>query len=180
MPLAVTHFIIPALIVALFRDWYNKKHKTRVPLHYVLIAGLAGVLPDIDIAVYGVLRFFANYPIEEIHRTLTHSLFFPLIFVVLALVFHAANIPRLGKHKLHLPTIFWIFAFGTFMHILLDGTIDWYVHPFLPFSNYQFGLNLLGYLPAPFSGLALPFLDGVLLIAWLVYLELRHKISDFI
>ena len=45
MPEAVTHILIPILLVALFRDFYWKKRnkgKNNFPLHYVLIAGLGG------------------------------------------------------------------------------------------------------------------------------------------
>jgi len=53
MPNVVTHFVLTAVIIAVIRDFYFKKkyvdnHRQIFPLHYVLIAGLAGILPDFD------------------------------------------------------------------------------------------------------------------------------------
>jgi len=57
MPLAVTHFVIVVIIFTLFRDSFIKNKKD-FPIHYVFIAGLATLLPDIDIAVYWISAFF--------------------------------------------------------------------------------------------------------------------------
>ena len=181
MPQAVTHFIIPALLAAFFRVWYNKRHRPHIPLHYVFFAGLAGLLPDFDIGVIFILKIL-GLATDGVHRTFTHSLIFPLIFVVLAIIcyFVKYNPKWCERKRMKLSTILWIVAFGTFMHIFLDATIDWYLSPFLPFSNYQFGLNLFARLPSPLNSLAIPTLDAILFILWLVYLEVKHKISDFI
>jgi len=49
MPQAVTHILAPILLVSIFRDFcLRKKDKKHFSLHYVLIAGLGGILPDID------------------------------------------------------------------------------------------------------------------------------------
>ena len=88
MPYAVTHFLMPALLVALWRDYHLTKHEKRTfPLHYVLIAGLGGVLPDIDIITYLFLQPF-GFSYSDIHRTITHSLFPILILVFLGFIFH--------------------------------------------------------------------------------------------
>ena len=41
MPLAVTHILIPAILADIYRDHFAKK---KFSLHYVYIAGLAGLL----------------------------------------------------------------------------------------------------------------------------------------
>ena len=180
MPHAVTHFLIPAILVALFRDFYlRKRDRRKFPLHYVLIAGLAGLLPDGDIAVYYVLSFF-GFAMNEIHRTFSHTLFVPIIFLALSGIFIKAKSRELGKHKLKLSAIFAVVAFGTFMHLALDGTIDGKILPFYPLSYYSFGINLLQLVPTQLQDTLIPSIDALLLVLWMVYLELRHKISDFI
>ncbi len=53
MPQAVTHVLIALIIGSFVRDFYiKKKDKKKFPLHYILILGVAGLLPDIDVAVY--------------------------------------------------------------------------------------------------------------------------------
>jgi membrane-bound metal-dependent hydrolase YbcI (DUF457 family) len=182
MAQAVAHFLFAALLVALFRDHYHKKiGKKKLSLHYVLIAGLAGVLPDIDIAAFWVLQFF-GFTLEQVHRTITHTLLFAAIFFILGLATKKIKLGTLGKHKLKLEIIFFVLAFGILTHIFLDLLfIDHNMKIFYPFinSNTQ-GINLISYLPEALRPLAMPTLDGILLVVWIAYLELKHKISDFI
>ena len=180
MPQAVTHFLIPAILVALFRDFYLKKRDRQTfPLHYVLIAGLAGLLPDIDIAIYYLFSFF-GFAYGEVHRTFSHNLFVPLIFLILGFVFIGVRNRELGKHKLKLSTIFFILAFGILIHLTLDSLVAGSILPFYPLSNFEFGLDLISKLPGQFQGTIVPVIDAILLVFWMIYLELRHKISDFI
>jgi membrane-bound metal-dependent hydrolase YbcI (DUF457 family) len=178
MPQAVTHFLIPVILLELFRDFFVKDKKV-FPIHYILIGGLAGLLPDLDIAVYYVLSFF-GFTIQEVHRTFSHTLFFPLIFIFLAILFHNFKSKKLGKYHLKLRNIFLIIAFGIFTHLMLDAIISGNVMPFYPLFDYSFGLNLISLLPPLWQGTIMPTIDAVLLILWMVSLEIRHKISDFI
>jgi membrane-bound metal-dependent hydrolase YbcI (DUF457 family) len=178
MPQAVTHFLIPVILLELFREFFVKKKKS-FPVHYVFIGGLAGLLPDLDIAVYYVLSFF-GFTIQEVHRTFSHNLFFPLIFVLLGLFFWKFKNKELGEHHLKLSKIFFVIAFGIFIHLLLDATISGMVMLFYPFSNLTIGLNLVNLLPSPWQSTILPTLDAIMLILWMVYLEVKHKISQFI
>jgi len=71
-------------------------------------------------------------------------------------------------------------AVGIIIHLILDLLFG---EPYLilfPFSSIKVSINLISYLPYPLQGLAMPSLDAVLLVIWLVYLEWKHKISDFI
>jgi membrane-bound metal-dependent hydrolase YbcI (DUF457 family) len=180
MPHAITHFLIPAILIALFRDFYlRKKDRRNFPLHYVLIGGLAGLLPDLDIAIYYLLSFF-GVAINEVHRTFSHNLFVPLIFLILGFIFIGIRNRELGKHKLKLSTIFFILAFGVLIHLILDATIAGNIMPFYPLSNFGLGLDLINKLPSQFKTTIVPVLDAVLLISWMIYLELKHRISDFI
>ncbi len=178
MPYAVSHLLIVIILLELFRDYYVKNKRT-FPLHYVLIGGIAGLLPDIDIAAYYVLSFF-GFTIEQVHRTYTHTLFLPLIFLVLGLVLHGVKSKKLGEHHLKLRNIFFVIAFGTFMHLVLDAFLSGTIMPFYPISAYSFGIYLLNVFPYPWRDNLLPTIDAALLVLWLVSLELRHKISSFI
>ena len=180
MPQAVTHFLIPAILIALFRDFYlRKRDRKKFPLHYVLIGGLAGLIPDFDIGIYYVLSFF-GVAINQVHRTFSHSLFVPLVFLVLGFIFIGVRNKELGKHKLKLSTIFFVLAFGVLTHLILDAFVAGSIMPLYPFFDYSIGIGLINNLPSQFQTTIVPVIDAVLLIFWMIYLELKHKISDFI
>lgn len=184
MPQAVAHILIPILLVSLFRDFYlRKREKKHFPLHYVLIGGLGGVLPDIDIILSIILNFL-GIDGWNIHKTFTHSLFFPLIFVIIYLILKPihkkAKVCNLTRHKLELSKIFLVLAIGISLHIFLDSIFGESAFFFYPFLLNDYGVNLVSYLSKELQELFFPTLDGVLLVLWLIYLELKHRISDFI
>ncbi|MBS3098848.1 metal-dependent hydrolase [Candidatus Pacearchaeota archaeon] len=168
MPLAVTHILFPIILFSVIRDFYlRKRERKSFPLHYVLLAGLGGTLPDIDIPISFILNFL-GIASWELHRTFTHLFIFPAIFFILFLVFSRINararICNLTRHNLKLSTIFLMISIGTLIHILLDNSFIYFVDIFPQETR--------PWIPAT--------LDGILLIIWIVYLELKHKISDFI
>lgn len=168
MPYAVTHILIPILLIAVFRDFYLRtKEKKHFPLHYVLLAGLGGVLPDIDIPISFLLNF-AGIQSWNIHRLFTHSPIFPISLFILFLIFSTfhskARVCNLTRHQLKLSVIFLMLSFGALVHIILDLAFPYFVNLFPLEINY----------------LIAPTLDGVFLVIWIIYLELKHKISDFI
>ena len=182
MPQTVTHILAPILLMSLIRDRIlSKNAKTHFPLHYVLIAGLGGVLPDIDIVVSIILKIFGSAD-WWVHKTFTHGLFFPLIFLILFVIFsrtkESINVCS-GKHKMRISLIALMLAIGTLTHIALDSLAGESVRWFYPFSSQAFGINLFSLSNLEF-GLTVALLDGILLVVWIVYLELKHKISDFI
>lgn len=180
MPLAVTHILVPLIIMALIRDIYIKnKDKRKFSLNYVLIAGISGIIPDLDIAAFWILYFF-DFTFEQVHKTILHSLSIPLLFLLLFILFKKANTSRIGKRKLKLNIIFLMMAFGSFIHLILDAIFGELIIPFWPFNNLALGINFITYLPNELQWMFLPMLDGLLLIIWLIYLEFKHKISDFI
>ena len=182
MPQAVTHILLPLILMSLIKDSYDKKHKEKLSLHYILIAGLGGVLPDIDIPISVALRFL-GFQDWWIHKTFTHSIFFPLLLLVLFIILRPvkaeARICNIGKHKLKLSTVFLMLAFGALMHLLLDTIAGDQSLLLYPFLVADFGFNLFSFIPLQPSLIA-PLLDGILLVIWIIYLELKHKISDFI
>ena len=174
MPNAVTHFLIPAILVALFRDFYLRKgDKKDFPLHYVLIAGLAGVAVDLDYVIQLITRSFS-------HRIFFHNLFVPLIFLILGFIFVGVTNKELGKHKLKLSTIFFVICFSVIVHLILDGVIIGNIYPLYPILDFGIGLNLVSYLPEILQESIIPIIDAVLLALWMIWIEIRHKISDFI
>ena len=179
MPFAVTHILIPLIILGLFKDYYDSRHKNKFSLHYVLIAGISGILPDLDIAAFWILHFF-GFTFEQIHKTFIHSLFVPIFFLFLALIFTKIKIKEIGRHNLRLYIIFLMIFLGSLIHIILDALFGEPLLLFYPFTTLTIGTNLVSYLPTALQSLAMPSLDAALLIIWLIYLELKHKISDFI
>ena len=92
MPQAVTHLLVPLVIGSWIKDWYeSRRKKRRFPLHYVLIAGLGGILPDFDIAVFWILHWF-GFTLESVHRTFTHTIFLPFLFFVFYFIFYNIKI----------------------------------------------------------------------------------------
>jgi membrane-bound metal-dependent hydrolase YbcI (DUF457 family) len=176
MPQAVTHFLIPVILLELFRDYFVRDKKS-FPVHYIFIGGLAGLLPDLDVAVYYILSFL-GFTLEEVHRTFSHNIFVPLFFVGLGFLFYGFKNKELGKHHLKLNKIFFVIAFGVFIHLALDATVIGRIMPFYPLSHYSIGLDLLNYAPVPWQSTILPTLDAIFLVLWMIYLEVRHKISD--
>lgn len=180
MPHAVTHVLIPIVLLSLFRDiFFRGKKKERFPLHYVLIGGIAGLIPDLDVAVYYVLSFF-GFTLSEIHRTFSHNLFVVLIFLVLGILSLGFRNRELGRHHLKISNIFFVISFGIFMHILLDALISGVIMPFYPISKYIISINLLQFIPGAWRDSFLPSLDAALLVLWLLYMEIKHRVSDFI
>ncbi len=180
MPQAVTHVLIPIILLSLFRDYaLSEKSRKRFPLHYVLIGGIAGAVPDLDIAVYYVMNFF-GFSFEQLHRTFSHNIFVPAFFVLLGFLFLGLKIKELGRHKLRLGTIFFVTAFGILIHLILDATIYGEVMFLYPFSNYAIGVNLVKLLPVAWWDTIIPCLEAALLILWIIYMEVKHKLSDFI
>ena len=178
MPQATTHILIALVIGSLIRD-YVLKNKKKFPLHYVLILGLASLLPDFDVALYWILYWF-GFGFFEIHRTFAHSLIIPAIFLILSGLTWKYKNRELGKHHLKVHTIFLVIALGVFIHLVLDFLLAGSIMPFYPFSHVSIGENLVNFLPSPLNGIFFPSLDAALIILWLVYLEYKHKISDFI
>lgn len=181
MPYAVSHIIVPILLLSLFRD-YCVKNKQKFPLHYVLIGGIAGVIPDLDVGVFYVLSFF-GYTLDSIHKVFTHNFTLVLIFIILGLIAYYSGVKGkggIGKHHLQWYMIFYLIAFGIFTHVVLDGIVWGVIAPFYPFSSYQIGVDLVGSLPNDWQRTIVASVEAIMLVFWLVYMEVKHKISDFI
>jgi hypothetical protein len=53
------------------------------------------------------------------------------------------------------------------------------IHISLDYSSGQI-FHSLSFLPNKMQDYIIPTLDGILLVIWIFYLEIKHKISDFI
>lgn len=174
MPLAVTHVILTIILVDLYRD-YVAKHKRYFSLHTILIAGVAGLLPDIDVPISWLLNFF-GYSFELLrHGGITHTLIFGLIFLIPAFILF-----NKGKHKISM--YFFVITFGILFHVFLDyflgGGGGNGIMLFWPLSTATFKIYLLKNF-ASFGGLAAG-IDAFILLVWLWHEEVKHKISGFI
>lgn len=179
MPYAVTHILIPVVIVSIIRDLQKRKFS----LHYAFLAGLGGILPDIDIIISLFLKSFGviNW---DIHKTITHTLIFPVIFLLLALatkpINSKAKLCNIGRHKLKIYSICLVIAFGIFTHIALDTIIGGESYLFKPWNNNNYAIDIFNWVSNEVYPLVFPLLDGFIFIFWMIYLEWKHKISDYI
>ena len=172
MPLALTHFIVTVVILTLLRDYFSKKHY--FPIHYVFLGGLAGLLPDIDIAVFWILSFFGYSLIE-----FSHNLVFLFSFLVISFATKNLKSFNFRNAKIHYHKLFFVIFIGVLIHIILDMFSIGGATLLFPFNNVSFGYNLALLLPEDLQELLFPTIDAILLIFWISYLEWKHKISSF-
>ena len=170
MPYAVTHVLSAIILVGLYRD-YISRNKKQFSLHTVLIAGIAGLLPDIDVPLGWILSHFG---INLVHGSFTHTPWFAFLFLIPGLLF-------LGRGKKKAATVYFVICFGIMLHIFLDWLLGGGMHSgvmwLYPFSTQAFKLHLMSNIG--FGGWNAA-LDAVLLLAWLWHEEVKHKIRDFI
>lgn len=174
MPLAVTHVILAVILIDLVRDYIIKNHKKYLTLHTIMIGGIAGLLPDIDVPINWLLDFFGKSFEIMRHGGLTHTAFFGLLFLIPGFIFWKKK-----KHKI--AVYFFVITFGILFHIFLDYLLGGGGHEGMmllwPLSSQVFKIHLLKFfnldnLPAG--------IDALLLLIWLWHEEIKHKISDFI
>ncbi|MEK6875570.1 MAG: metal-dependent hydrolase [Nanoarchaeota archaeon] len=178
-PTATTHILAAVILIELFRDFFIKDNK-KFPRYYILIAAIGAVIPDLDIAIYYILYFF-GFTFNQVHRTFFHTIFIPLILFFAGIFAWTINfkISQIGKRHMKLPRVFYILAFGSFLHLILDSTIIGSISPFYPFSSYKIGLDIISYLPKEISPLIIPTIEGILLLFWLFWMEFKLKISNY-
>ena len=174
MPYAAAHVIITIVIADIYRDYISKK---KFPMIYVLIAGIAGLVPDLDIPASWLFNFVfgANF---NFHRIYTHSLLYAIIFFSIGIVFLMLRKENHSLLKWDVPKeaiimFFFALSFGWFMHILLDCALagDGYLNliPSIPLKSC----------PSPFSSDVLAGFDAVILVLWLVHEQWKHEIKDY-
>ena len=179
MPFAVTHILVPLILVAILRDLCKKKFS----LHYAFIAGFGGILPDIDIIISIIIKILGADS-WNIHKTFTHSLFFPIVlfalFIITKPISKKARACNIGRHKLSISIIFLALSFGAIAHIALDSIMGGESYLFYPLSNADYSIDIFRGVSNEIYPLVFPLVDGFMFILWLIYLEWKHKISDVI
>jgi len=51
--------------------------------------------------------------------------------------------------------------------------------PFYPYSNYEFGLELVSKIKSSLQELVLPIVDASLLFFWLIWMQFKLKIDNY-
>lgn len=179
MPLAVTHILAAVIVVELFREYFIRNNRY-FPRYYILVAAIGGILPDFDFALFFIL-FKTGFTLEQIHRTFFHTIFIPLILLLVGLLILYIGFKSSEVRKRHMKTstIFFILAIGSLIHLILDSIFMGVITPFYPFSSYAIGLELINRFPLEIRTLIAPTLDGILILFWLFWMEFKLKITDY-
>ncbi|MFH1358477.1 MAG: metal-dependent hydrolase [archaeon] len=169
MPYTTTHVLVGIILIELFREYFFKNNK-KFPRYYILIAAIAAIIPDLEYI----------FMLPDLHRGFLHSLFTPLIFLIIGLFIMKFKIKSRAVRKRHmkLSFIFFIFAAGSLIHILLDVFIRDGSSLFYPFSEVATGFSLVSFIPYS-ETLVLIGLDTVLLFFWIFWMEFKLKVSDY-
>lgn len=165
MALAVTHVLLTIVILDLFRHYVFGKKK--FPRYLIVVGGIAGLLPDIDVPISWLLSFLSGTTID-LHRLFTHSVFFVLLFLLLAIVF------QYSQKNMKWAKIFYAITVGWAFHLVLDcfygdswSSILWPLSFFLSFCPTW---DIHPYA----SGI-----DAIILVLWLVHEEAHSYITDY-
>ncbi len=179
MPYTVTHVLSAIILIELFRQYCVRKG-ARFPRYYILIAAVAGILPDLDYVIFYALYPF-GFTIAQIHRTFLHTIFVPLILFLIGVFIWRFDLKsaEISRRHMALPAIFFILSAGSLLHLVLDALIVGKVVPFYPFNLTAVGLDLIKYLPKAFRDSALISLDTLMLFIWLFWMEFKLKIRDY-
>jgi len=165
MPNAVTHILIPLILLSFARHHIFKRKN--FPLYLVLIGGIAGLLPDIDVLFYWITSGSLVY--TEVHRLFTHNFTIGIGIFLIGLL--------LLKYKDKIGKILMVVGFGWVTHVFLDSILSGTIYPLYPIYNIAFGLNLLS--AQVFSGTIYAGIDAILLVLWLIYEYWQHNIKEY-
>jgi membrane-bound metal-dependent hydrolase YbcI (DUF457 family) len=162
MALAVTHVILTIFVLDMIRHHvFNEKS---FPRYLLLVGGIAGLLPDVDILVgwfYGIV-YQTNV---SFHGGITHTLVIPILVLAAAIALHKSENMKWAK-------IFYVIYFGLFFHMLLDCSFGNPIALLWPALSTSF---------CPLSPLLnyTAEIDAIILLLWLLHEELHKKIKDY-
>ena len=144
------------------------KNKRNLPNRYILIAGLAGLLSDIDIPISYLFSGVI------VHRGITHTVWISLLFLLGFAILQFAKKQDIAK-------FFLMISIGTGSHVVLDILTAGSLQLFYPLSNAYFAVNLI---PTFFPHIEVTFaytvLDALLLFGWVATMILRRRVKDII
>ena len=161
---SVTHVIVAIVILDLFRHYILGKKK--FPRYLLVIGGIAGLAPDLDIPLTWIYHFFSNST-ESLHGVFTHSIFFVLLFLGIAIVLQL-------RKKMKWAKIFYVIGSGWFMHLILDCLYGGYKTFFWPLQWASAFCPQWG-----FEAHAAD-IDAIILVLWLIHEEVHQRITDYI
>lgn len=160
MAFPVTHILVPMFILETYRRYFAKKGFSK---WWVVVAGLLGGAPDLDILFGWVLK---GYLYTGYHRQVTHSMIIPILTLIVGLVLYALYSKGVVKNK----------GFRTSYILMFLATIGFTTHIFLDlicgFHQWFYPLEWKLYLPNLLrTKYRAAMLDGILLVAWILYDE---------
>lgn len=165
MALAVTHILVTILVLDLLRHYVFGKEK--FPRYLLIVGGIAGLAPDLDVPFGWLLSFLGGTPVD-FHRVFTHSIFVVLLFVLLGTV-------RRYQGDAKWATLFYVVAAGWLIHLLLDclygGPITSLLWPTTITLSACPTWDMYPYAAG---------IDAILLVLWLVHEEVHQHIRDYI
>ena len=165
MALAVTHIILTIAFLDIFRHYVFGLKK--FPRYLLIIGGIAGLAPDLDIPIGWILTLF-NGSSVNIHGLFTHSIFFALLFAIIGAVLQY-------KKNLRWAKIFYVIGVGWMLHIFLDCVFNSYSTFFWPLS-----IDTMAFCPArSFLEGYRSSIDAIILVVWLVHEEIHNKIKCY-
>lgn len=164
MGLAVTHVILTIVILDLFRHYVFGKQK--FPRYLLVVGGVAGLLPDVDIPLTWIFNFITNGN-ANLHGLFTHSILFSLSFLILGAILHS-------QKKMKWAKISYVISAGLFMHSLTDCLFGGYKTFLWPL---QISTN---FCPDWGIGVFREEIDAIILVLWIIHEEVHNKIRDYI
>lgn len=164
MALAVTHIILTIAFLDIFRHYVFGKKK--FPRYLLVVGGIAGLAPDLDIPLGWVLTLFTGDSVN-IHGLFTHSIFFALLFAAIGAIFHY-------RTKMKWAKIFYVIAMGWVLHVILDCLFNAYLTFLWPFS-----INTTAFCPKGILQNYSSSIDAIILVLWLLHEEIHHKIKCY-
>lgn len=165
MAFAVTHVLIVIIILDLIRHYIVGKEK--FPRYLVIIGGIAGLAPDIDVPLGWLLSLMTGQDVA-VHRLFTHSIVFVALFLIAAAGFHF-------QKKEVWRNVFLVIAAGWLVHLVLDCAyggepIRSFIWPFAGAASFCPRWDIY-----PFAA----SIDAILLVVWLVHEEVHKRIKDY-
>jgi len=164
MAYAVTHIILTIIVLDLFRHYVFGKGK--FPRYLLVIGGVAGLFPDIDVPLGWIYNLFTTSYVN-LHGVFTHSILFPIIFLLIGIILHY-------QQKMKWAKISYVIAAGLFFHLILDCMFGGY-------TTFLWPLGITtGFCPQWGLSNYIAGIDAIILIVWLVHEEIHKKIKDYI
>lgn len=188
MTLAVTHVLVPLILLELLRN-RSKKASRFFSKRHIFLVGFAGLLPDVDVILFNMAEVMGITINSEIgHRIIFHNIWIPMGFLGFFGLFYYVipKIWKLGKKDIgkmkSFGKVFLVLFIGFSAHMLLDAIVTGNVIPFYPINDYMVDVNIIGYVEniTGIPGLTLLVsLDAILLLFWLWHQEMREHIRDY-